>query len=1448
MPLCPEHSWVELDPTKKGWYCEKCDRAVISYAEIAPGVRLGEGGPNDLLDLTSTWPSVLAVPLQAYVESTHPVLRLWAACDTVELLVRFLVIVSVAEFESDGGKLPASLAAELGGLIERPTLGQWYAAARALARTPAPDPLLRELRPYVLETLPPFLIGDPPATAESSFIALRNRLAHGAGLTRTAAAALVLVWQPRFEAVLAASSWLSHMTLATHPGRGEVTLRVGDRAVSLWPLTRFCEPRAPGDTVGTGIPPVHQIYSRRGDVRLEFTPIGSDFPGIAEGNEDEFEAFQALFRYALPQREIRGFEEDLRLDAAELEGRVHEVARIVALLRETPDGVIWLGGTAGVGKSCLLARVAVELLAAPPEGTIVLPFRFRTGDHRCSRDAFLRFAIERLATQSNQVRTNRDDPLRRLTAMLADLPRGQRVVFILDGLDEIAEHDPRFALDVALGLRGPGVLWLCAGRPERNLPEAFRSAGAVEPYPDGLPILREEDVRAILLNQLGPLRKRLLAGDREEADCVANAFVERVWRNAEGLPIYVRLVINDVKGARVVPEPGARLPRKLAEYHEEILRRCAVGGLQAVLTPLVAILALAHEPLGVPTLHALLVRRGVVTLSDRGRSVVRQALASVETMVKRAKGSDGGEGFTLYHHSLRQHALESSTMVEPVATARAALGAAGLAPAGDAAEPYLYRCGVRHSLDAGRVEDAAAVLCSFEYLMSRTMASPPTSVDGLLIDYQAVLRALPEDEGRSKLQQWEAFFREQAHLLRRGTAHWPTHKILLQVAVEDTSESPVPVAAERWLRAGPCDWIWLRRPAGSAQASTRRSLAVLEGHKGAVSGAIPLPDGRVLSWSDDRTLRVWDRHTGACVAQIEGHDRTVGALSLANGSILSWSEDRRLRISDGATGATSSVLEGHQGFVVGACPLPDQRILSWSGDGTVRVWSQDGRGLHVLRGHETLVQGAVAIGGGRILSWSWDRTLRVWDFESETCIWELRGHAGWVRGAAVLADDRILSWSDDRTMGLWDAHSGKRLARFVRGFDVRGACVLGDGSVLAWSDQALGLLEPGTGWTRLHIIHRFQDEEVLGAASLPEGRFLAETWSRATGQRLYLHSGPRGSIIRLVGTHDSRQRRPPSPRHQWLEAANPRVGGLSGGRFLWCCGSELRIYDAAGEMVDTLKGHRASVLGAQELERDLVLTWSKDHNLRLWECRGAAPPSGEWEDVSAVRSTFVLPGRRLACIQGTKIEIWSLESGESIMLLEGDARPWGARLMPDGRLISWGDDGAVRIWDLDTGTCAHVLRGHGSPVAHIAFSPDGTVLSWEQGDHRMWTSNSGVRHWDPRTGALLGFWPHGKLGRLPESLRDVQGREQQTRDESPRRQIEVFAREPSTGRRLRGAVSSGDLMIEIAGVCYHVEGRWTVDQVTAEGEVVVVQGHRVSILQLYMGGQRVTWAECGLER
>jgi hypothetical protein len=399
----------------------------------------------------------------------------------------------------------------------------------------------------------------------------------------------------------------------------------------------------------------------------------------------------------------------------------------------------------------------------------VLPYRFKIGnDDRCTRDNFLRFAIERFEAwpelpPAADEPTESDRQPRLLETLRALLRRldDRHVLFILDGLDEVTERDARFAAEVPLALHEPGVAWLCAGRPERGLAEVFTPEHAVQPFVHGLPPMDSGDIRAMLLEKIGTRRKQLLKNDQEAGEQIINPFVERVAQAVQGLPLYVTYVVGDVLGNRFrMLDAGERLPPSLAAYHEELLRRCTVGTLHQVVTPLAATLAAAHEPLTPVALAVVLHRRTLVPDGEHGVQLVYEALSALASMLRRAFTPDGTEGYTLYHHSLRQHMCDSATTRDAVELVRQALSQAALHVGDDAAAPYLYRQGITHLLETGCTHDACGLLTSFVYLMTRLrMLSDPCGVRGLGADWRALLGKVRGVSGNTRL--WEAFFRER---------------------------------------------------------------------------------------------------------------------------------------------------------------------------------------------------------------------------------------------------------------------------------------------------------------------------------------------------------------------------------------------------------------------------------------------------------------------------------------------------------------------------------------------------------------------------------------------------------------------------------------------------------------------------------------------------------------
>ncbi|XP_043917977.1 F-box/WD repeat-containing protein 7 isoform X2 [Protopterus annectens] len=201
-----------------------------------------------------------------------------------------------------------------------------------------------------------------------------------------------------------------------------------------------------------------------------------------------------------------------------------------------------------------------------------------------------------------------------------------------------------------------------------------------------------------------------------------------------------------------------------------------------------------------------------------------------------------------------------------------------------------------------------------------------------------------------------------------------------------------------------------------------KSPKVLKGHDDHVITCLQFCGSRIVSGSDDNTLKVWSALSGKCLRTLVGHTGGVWSSQMRENIIISGSTDRTLKVWNAETGECIHTLYGHTS-TVRCMHLHEKRVVSGSRDATLRVWDiETGQCLHVLMGHVAAVR-CVQYDGRRVVSGAYDFMVKVWDPETETCLHTLQGHTN--RVYSLQFDGiHVVSGSLDTSIRVWDVETG----------------------------------------------------------------------------------------------------------------------------------------------------------------------------------------------------------------------------------------------------------------------------------------------------------------------------------------------------------------------------------------------------------------------------------------
>lgn len=356
------------------------------------------------------------------------------------------------------------------------------------------------------------------------------------------------------------------------------------------------------------------------------------------------------------------------------------------------------------------------------------------------------------------------------------------------------------------------------------------------------------------------------------------------------------------------------------------------------------------------------------------------------------------------------------------------------------------------------------------------------------------------------------------------------------------------------------------------------------------------PDGESLAAAgDDHRIHRWDARTRKPLGQpMTGHTATVRALTYTrDGRLVSGSDDATIRIWDPR--ATAPMITTETTLSALAISPDGHRLASGAGDGRVQMWDPaDGHRLApVPAGHGKEV-GKVAFSpdGRRIASASFDGTVAITDLDGSPParipaqpagdIWAVAFSPDGRRLAIGVAGGRIGIWEltgTPKPLREFTAHPGTVTAL---AFSPDGALLAStgfDGSVRLWeSDSSRPAGEP--------LIGPYSQQNSLAVAFSPDGRTVAVAGTNGFVQTWDVQTRESGATFGRTGPI-------------WSIVYSPDGALLASG------GSDrgVRVWDVATAtaLMDPLLGHRdrvSTVLFTPDGRR--LLSASDDGTVRAW--------------------------------------------------------------------------------------------------------------------------------------------------------------------------------------------------------------------------------------------------------
>ena len=421
-----------------------------------------------------------------------------------------------------------------------------------------------------------------------------------------------------------------------------------------------------------------------------------------------------------------------------------------------------------------------------------------------------------------------------------------------------------------------------------------------------------------------------------------------------------------------------------------------------------------------------------------------------------------------------------------------------------------------------------------------------------------------------------------------------------------------------------------------------------------------------------------------------------------------------------------TVIRSHDGIVSGLSWTLDNRLVSSSEDGTIKVWNMVTYDQDLVLGDTTSPYLSIAVSpNGLLASGNGNGIIELWNLSTGKIISEFYNNASPVLTLAWSHNGQLASGSEDGSVVIWKKDGGlfvefheqiDKITSVAWGTEDVLASTSLDGSVKIWNvtnhdrkditSKQIGSPVKSFVWISDHVI----------AIGLENGKIIL--WDVLEAKQITLldeHTGPVNSLAitndgnLISGSGDGRvliwnmeTGRPQAVFHEYLQQSvtvvtPPLNGYVASGTD----DGHIIVWDLeTGQVMPTLKGHTDFVTTIAWSQNGRLASGSADGSIKIWN-------QGNWSLIQNLQGQFELPSY-----------LKDSEFFSHIFLENGITTVAWSK---DNILASGLDDGRVIVWSQQPDVPNILLNAHKTKVFRVAWSVDGQLASAsEDGDMIVW--------------------------------------------------------------------------------------------------------------------------------